>query len=299
MQHIKGHLDELAESVARVDGRVSELLSPTIPAAEEDTLSEAIDEELHRLMYKLDHARRLLEGAEAGAPRAMLREDKDALRARMADMKAALAHLQEHLSAPALDRNTVLEVHGHMVELEEMLETMHKQSADSFSYWRRRGPEPQGPQGGGLPWTLIVPVTIDAFVDGFLIGLTCAQNHHGGLVLAFATCIEMAFLGAAFAATVSRCGASKAARAAAVALPPVALLLSAALGGALGAASRASPAIFLAFVAFGVVALLFLVVHELLIEAHESVKGDDVWWINVWLFVGIFVVMQMNRILPG
>jgi ZIP family zinc transporter len=300
--HIKGHIDELTASIEQLDERAARLAAPGTLAHEEEALAEEIDEELHKLMYKLDHARRLLEGAESGAPQPLPEGDKAALRARVGGLKAAMTHLQEHMAAPSLDAATVLEVHQHMNDLDAMLHMFHKKSDDSFSRWRRRTTgdvEAAARTGAPLPWSLIGPVTVDALVDGFLIGLSCALSAHAGLVLAGATCIEMAFLGAAFAATVSRCtGASPLSRLAAVALPPATLVLAAAAGGALGDVSSSHPALFVAFVAFGVVELLFLVTHELLIEAHEALNGDHVWWINLWLFIGIFVVLLVNRALP-
>ena len=296
--HIKGHIDELAAAIALVDERASRLLAPTTAAVEEEELSEQIDEELHKVMYKLDHCRRLLEGSETGAPRAMPAEEKAALRTKVSELKAALAHLQSHMDAPSLDRSTVKEVHDHFDDLEGMLQSFHSMSSATFSYWRR-GDANRHPLGAALPWSLIIPVVIDSFVDGFLIGLSCSLSHHAGLVLAFATCIEMTFLGAAFAATVARCtGASRAARLATVVTPPVVLLVAAVIGAARGDISASSPAAFTAFVAFGVVALLFLVTHELLIEAHDAQGGKEVWWINVVLFVGVFIVLLLNRVLP-
>ena len=297
-EHIRGHVDELAAAIALVDERASMLLAPTIEAVQEEELSEQIDEELHKVMYKLDHCRRLLEGSETGAPRAMPAEEKTALRTKVSELKTALAHLQSHMSAPSLDRSTVKEVHDHFDELEGMLQSFHTMSSATFSYWRR-GDAHRHPLGAKLPWSLIIPVVIDAFVDGFLIGLSCSLSHHAGLVLAFATCIEMTFLGAAFAATVARCtGASRVSRLVTVFVPPCVLLIAAVIGAALGDISSSSPAAFTAFVAFGVVALLFLVTHELLIEAHDAQGGKEVWWINVVLFVGVFVVLLLNRVLP-
>lgn len=62
--------------------------------------------------------------------------------------------------------------------------------------------------------------------------------------------------------------------------------------------SESNPAVFAAFLAFGVVALLFLVTHELLIEAHESTKSE-LWWVNIWLFLGMLLVLELNRVIPG
>lgn len=76
------------------------------------------------------------------------------------------------------------------------------------------------------------------------------------------------------------------------------MLLGALVGAALGSVSKNVPAVFTGFVAFGTVALLFLVTHELLIEAHESTKDDDVIWINMIFFLGIYLVLILNRYLP-
>lgn len=89
----------------------------------------------------------------------------------------------------------------------------------------------------------------------------------------------MMFVGAAFSSTVSHCsGVGRRARMAVVCATSAVLVASAAVGGALGNVSRENPAVFTGFVSFGVVALLFLVTHELLIEAHEALKELDVTW---------------------
>ena len=108
----------------------------------------------------------------------------------------------------------------------------------------------------------------------------------------------MGFLGAAFAPAVWRCALSpKWRRACAILLPCVLLALASIAGFALGDVSRASPALFAAFLSFGCAALLFLVTHELLIEAAEA--GGDIWWVNICVFVGILLVLELNRVLPG
>jgi len=56
---------------------------------------------------------------------------------------------------------------------------------------------------------------------------------------------------------------------------------------------------FTGFVAFGVVALLFLVTHELLIEAHESTKESEVMWISMIFFLGIYIVVRHTWGLSG
>lgn len=207
-----------------------------------------------------------------------------------------------------------------MDEMETILDTFHRTVQSGFSYWRRLAVSLPS-AGAKLPIGLVVAVYVDAFVDGFLIGVSCALNKHAGLVLAIANVIEardgfdfirlqgshltpahrqMMFVGAAFSSTVSHCsGVGRRARMAVVCATSVVLVASAAVGGALGNVSRENPAVFTGFVSFGVVALLFLVTHELLIEAHEALKELDVTWINTVFYIGIYLVLLSNRLIPA
>lgn len=56
-------------------------------------------------------------------------------------------------------------------------------------------PLPDTEEGDTLPIGLVVPVTIDCFVDGFLIGVSVAVSRKAAFILAAANCMEMAFLG--------------------------------------------------------------------------------------------------------
>jgi hypothetical protein len=49
-------------------------------------------------------------------------------------------------------------------------------------------------------------------------------------------------------------------------------------------------------VAFSIVALLFLVTQELLISAHEGTGGEDLWYVTVWVFIGLAVVVLMEKL---
>ena len=57
------------------------------------------------------------------------------------------------------------------------------------------------------------------------------------------------------------------------------------------------PAMYVAFVAFGVISLLALVCNELIIEAKEAQGDDEKWWINVLIFAGIYFVLMLSRVL--
>ena len=49
--------------------------------------------------------------------------------------------------------------------------------------------------GDAVPVSLVVPVTLDCFVDGFLIGVSVSISPSAGIVLSVANCLEMSFLG--------------------------------------------------------------------------------------------------------
>ena len=46
-----------------------------------------------------------------------------------------------------------------------------------------------------------------------------------------------------------------------------------------------------------IVALLFLVTQELLISAHEGQGGEDLWYVTVWIFLGLATVVLMEKLL--
>lgn len=50
-----------------------------------------------------------------------------------------------------------------------------------------------------FPFTFAAAVIVDAFVDGFLIGISGATGPRVGIVMSAALSIEMAFLGLTFA----------------------------------------------------------------------------------------------------
>eukprot|EP00854_Cymbomonas_tetramitiformis_P008147 gene8147-9679_t len=147
-----------------------------------------------------------------------------------------------------------------------------------------------------LPIVLIVAVGIDAFVDGFLIGLSYIESHHAGYVLSAATCLEMGALGLTSCATVLSSVNSKKMMIVSsilVCLPVLTLVGSGALAGVLAVPLNAVPAVKPGFISFCVVALLFLVSQELLIEAREN--SANRWWINMLFFVGVFTLLAVDK----
>lgn len=158
--------------------------------------------------------------------------------------------------------------------------------------------EQQGGRRGrtpGVPWGLVCAVNIDAFVDGFLVGLAYIARPHSGVVIGAATSIEMAFLGLSFAGILKECLPARKAVPLAL-LPPLLLVSAGTIGAAIGDVVKGSPPVFYAFMSFGTVALLFLVVEELLIEAHENQDGKGIWYINQCVFLGFLVIMVVEKL---
>ena len=101
----------------------------------------------------------------------------------------------------------------------------------------------------------------------------------------------------AYSSRLIKCtGASLLSRNIATYVPPILMFLSAGIGAALASAAAGAPVVFIAFVAFGVVALLFLVCNELLIEAREAQGEEERWWISVMVFAGIYIVLMLNHV---
>ena len=60
-EHIREHLIELEHSVSTLEKTSYAVLCHAMTTAEAEAAAEGIDEEIHRVQYKLDHCRRLLQ----------------------------------------------------------------------------------------------------------------------------------------------------------------------------------------------------------------------------------------------
>lgn len=141
-----------------------------------------------------------------------------------------------------------------------------------------------------MPWGLVLAVLIDSVVDGMLIGLAGSVQFSSGLLMAIATAIEMGFLGYSFACSVMHPG--KPSRYIVLCIPPIAMLWAAMAAAAL-AIDVQKTATFTGLIAFAFVALLFLVLEELLVEAHEK-DDSEAWHVSVWLYVGLFLSICLD-----
>lgn len=152
----------------------------------------------------------------------------------------------------------------------------------------RRLEQKQETPGSGLPVGLLVAVGIDLLLDGILVGLGASLGARQGLILTIALTIEILFIGLSVTINLTRNGLS---RTRAVATTSSLGLLTGvgAVGGAaaLGGASNQTLALVLAF---GAAALLYLVVEELLTEAHEHAETA---LLGAMFFLGFLTIYVM------
>ena len=135
------------------------------------------------------------------------------------------------------------------------------------------------------PVGLLVTIGVDIFIDGLVLGLAFVAGQTQGLLLTLALTIEILFLGRTIAVGLKTGSWARTVGVTAL----LALLLP---FGALLSAPIATlpPAVVTGFLAFGLVALLYLVTEELLVEAHEV---PDRPWITAMFFVGFLLLLLM------
>ena len=122
--------------------------------------------------------------------------------------------------------------------------------------------------GGALG--LLTIIGVDVTIDGLLIGITFATET-GGILLTVALSVELLFLGISIVASMSETASRSAAI---VATTGVGVLLP--IGAVVGLIllSGATRTIQTGFLAFGSIALLYLVTEELLADAHDAFESS-------------------------
>lgn len=138
------------------------------------------------------------------------------------------------------------------------------------------------------PTGLVALIAIDILIDGLVLGLAFAAGEREGFVLGIALSVEVLFLGlavtTAFQWTVPRWKAVSASIGVALLLP---------LGALLGAPAHALPPHLLSgLFSFALIALLYLVTEELLVEAHE-VKDSPLT--TALFFVGFQLLVVLEE----
>jgi len=150
-----------------------------------------------------------------------------------------------------------------------------------------RRDEQQGTGTSGL----LVAVGIDVFLDGLLIGVGFAAGERVGTLLVVALTLELLFLGVSVAASLGEAKVSRTRSLLTVAGLSALVIVGAGLGGSLlaGLSGLALEIVL----SFGAAALMYLVVEELLTEAHEV---QETPLITVSFFAG-FVALYLLELM--
>lgn len=138
------------------------------------------------------------------------------------------------------------------------------------------------------PFGSVAITAIDLLVDGLVLGIGFAAGAKQGLILTIALTIEILFLGLSMA-LVLRQAISSPTRVVAI-TTGAGLLLP--LGILIGTPASALPLPYLTAVfAFSLIALLYLVVEELLVEAHA---GPESPFIASLFFAGFLLLLVLE-----
>ncbi|MDE2446221.1 MAG: transporter [Alphaproteobacteria bacterium] len=141
------------------------------------------------------------------------------------------------------------------------------------------------------PVGLLTMVGVDILIDGLVLGIGFAAGARTGLLLTIALTLEVVFLGLTVA---NELGESIRSRAKIVAIT-AALVLVLPIGTALAAPIALLPGVVVTgFFAFGLIALLYLVTEELLVEAHET---PDSPWITSMFFAGFLALLILEELM--
>ncbi|WP_261899445.1 ZIP family metal transporter [Mycobacterium marinum] len=143
--------------------------------------------------------------------------------------------------------------------------------------------------GGQVPVGFLAVVAVDLFIDGLLVATGATVSRRTAIIITIALTVEVLFLGVSVALRLTRSGVPKA-RAAAL---TGGVSLATAVGGVLGALvlANAGGTVLTLVLAFAAAALLWLVVEELLVEAHE---GEERAWMAIMFFAGFLILYSLG-----
>lgn len=140
---------------------------------------------------------------------------------------------------------------------------------------------------------MLTAVAVDVILDGFLVGIGFAAGAEEGLLLTIALTIEMLSLGLAVIVELGSAGLSRSKSM--LYLLAISGLLFVGTGIGTMILSHVSDNVLETVLSFGLVALLFLVTEELLVEAHEQPETP---FTTALFFVGflLFVILSMTNL---
>lgn len=140
-------------------------------------------------------------------------------------------------------------------------------------------------------WAMIAAIAIDILVDGLVLGLAFLAGEKAGILLTVALTLEVLFLGLAVTAELGKTITS--ALRIVMITAGLGLLLPIGAGLAIPVALL-PPTIIAGFLSLGLMALLYLVTEELLVEAHEQ---PDTPLISAMFFVGFLALLVLEELM--
>jgi ZIP family zinc transporter len=136
---------------------------------------------------------------------------------------------------------------------------------------------------------LIALVGIDILIDGLVLGLGFVAGAKVGLLLTIALSVELLFLSLTVASEIS--AGERSPVQIILMTGGLALLLPVGAQLALPISLLSAPVVA-GFFTFGLIALLYLVTEELLVEAH---KIPDRPWVTAMFFVGFLILLILEE----
>lgn len=141
------------------------------------------------------------------------------------------------------------------------------------------------------PLALIAALGTDLLIDGLVLGLAFIAGAQAGLLLTIALTLEVLFLGVTVTEELGETVTSKAR----IVLITTALAMLMPLGSLLALpVAHFPPAVIAGFLSFGLIALLYLVTEELLVDAHEK---PDSPLISAMFFVGFLGLLLLEELM--
>lgn len=251
-----------------------------------------IDALIHKCQAVIDASRRGVSGESELLNQEELKEAQSAT----SELRKAVSELKNAITSPEATLDTIA---SRVDMAEKRADTLHMhidKNQVAFRRWRAVEPKQEDQVGDSIPIPLTFAVCIDAFVDGFLVGISYIAESQAGFIISGAACIEDGFLGLTFSATLMNSTHKRWKQILVAMSAPLCLLVGAAIGGVVGEAIQDVDWALVGFVSWAMVCLLFLVTQELLFEAIENQDGKQIWWVNVWIFVGIFIVLLAEKL---
>ncbi|MEM5474460.1 transporter [Hoeflea sp. AS60] len=141
------------------------------------------------------------------------------------------------------------------------------------------------------PAGLLTLVGVDILIDGLVLGIAFAAGANAGLLLTIALSVEVLFLGLAVTTELSETVRSRTR----IVLTISAVVVLLPIGAFIATPIASLPAHYITgFLSFGLIALLYLVTEELLVEAHQT---PDRPWVAAMFFVGFLLLLSLEELM--